>query len=86
MTSGPWAKTSGPAQLLRLTKTPARDLLPDLAGRPGLGWGQEKVEGLAVNGDGHGYPVTESDGVQDASGETVFFDLGRARRLFGQAR
>jgi len=77
------ARTSGPARLPLLTKTLARDLLPDL--RAGGGWVQEKVEGLTIGGDGHVYLVTDNDGVEDASGETVFLDLGRARRVFGRA-
>ncbi|MGV0838192.1 esterase-like activity of phytase family protein [Mycolicibacterium thermoresistibile] len=57
-----------------LSKTPARDLLPDL--RATHGFTQEKVEGLAVGGNGHLYVVTDNDGLDDANGETVFLDLG----------
>jgi hypothetical protein len=42
---------------------------------------QEKVEGLTVSG-GRVYLVTDNDGVEDATGETVFLDLGSARRIF----
>ena len=28
------------------------------------------------------YAVTDNDGVQDATGETVFLDLGKAHKLF----
>ncbi|GGN29439.1 hypothetical protein FHR83_007729 [Actinoplanes campanulatus] len=38
---------------------------------------QDKVEGLAVAGDGRTYTVTDNDGIDDATGETVFLDLGR---------
>ena len=64
-----------------LTKTLVRDLLPDL--RATNGWVQEKVEGLTVGGNGRGYLVTDNDGVEDATGETVFADLGSARKMFG---
>nr|WP_280233741.1 esterase-like activity of phytase family protein [Nocardia cyriacigeorgica] len=50
-------------------KTRVRDLLPDLAATNG--WVQEKVEGMAVAGDGGLYVVTDNDGVDDATGETV---------------
>jgi hypothetical protein len=68
--------------LTTLTKTLARDLLPDL--RAGNGWVQEKVEGLTVGGDRQVYVVTDNDGVEDATGETVFLRLGSARKVFGR--
>ncbi|MEU4691048.1 esterase-like activity of phytase family protein [Actinoplanes sp. NPDC023714] len=52
-----------------------KDLLPQL--KAGGGWVQDKVEGLAVAGDGRTYAVTDNDGLDDATGETVFLDLGR---------
>lgn len=52
-----------------------RDLLPAL--RADNGWVQDKVEGLAVGGDGRTYAVTDNDGLDDATGETVFLRLGR---------
>jgi DNA-binding beta-propeller fold protein YncE len=63
-----------------LRKRLAVDVLPAL--RATNGWTQEKLEGLTVGGDGRVYAVTDNDGVQDATGETVFLDLGRARHLF----
>jgi hypothetical protein len=72
---------NAPAPAVRpLTKTLSRDLLPDL--RAGNGWVQEKVEGLAVGGDRQVYVVTDNDGVEDATGETLFLRLGSARRVF----
>jgi hypothetical protein len=62
-----------------LPKTLARDLLPDL--QAGNGYVQEKVEGFAVAGNGRLYVVTDNDGLDDASGETVFLDLGPATVL-----
>ena len=67
--------------LTLLAKTLTRDLLPDL--RAGNGWVQEKVEGLAVGGDRRVYAVTDNDGVEDATGETLFLRLGSACRVFG---
>lgn len=51
------------------------DLLPQLTA--GNGWVQDKVEGLAVAGDGRTYAVTDNDGLDDSTGETVFLNLGR---------
>ncbi|MGP2435937.1 esterase-like activity of phytase family protein [Streptomyces sp. JW3] len=65
-----------------LTKTLAHDVLPDL--RATNGWTQEKLEGLTVAGNGRVYAVTDNDGLDDSTGETVFLDLGRSRRLFGR--
>lgn len=59
-----------------LPKTLLRDLLPDLQATNGFV--QEKVEGLTVGGNGNLYVVTDNDGLDDASGETVFLDLGPA--------
>ena len=61
----------------------AVDLLPALAA--GNGWVQEKVEGLTVGGDGQVYAVTDNDGVEDATGETVFLRLGAAGTVFAAA-
>ena len=64
-----------------LTKTLARDLLPDL--QAPSGWVQEKVEGMTVGGNGNLYIVTDNDGLDDANGETVFLDLGPAKDALG---
>jgi hypothetical protein len=39
-------------------------------------WTAEKLEGLAVAADGQTYAVTDNDGVDDATGETLFLRLG----------
>lgn len=57
-----------------VTKTLARDLLPDLAARGGLIL--EKIEGLAVTGDGDVWIVNDNDGVDDSNGETQLIRLG----------
>ncbi|MEU4361001.1 esterase-like activity of phytase family protein [Promicromonospora sp. NPDC023987] len=69
-----------PGTVSMLDKELAIDVLPAL--RTTNGWTQEKLEGLTIGGDGRVYAVTDNDGVQDATGETVFLDLGRARGLF----
>ena len=69
-----------PGQVPVLDKELAIDVLPAL--RATNGWTQEKLEGLTIGGDGRVYAVTDNDGVDDATGETVFLDLGKARKLF----
>nr|WP_268980310.1 esterase-like activity of phytase family protein [Streptomyces tendae] len=77
--------SAAPSGALRvLPKRLAHDVLPDL--RATNGWTQEKLEGLTVGGDGHVYAVTDNDGLDDATGETVFLDLGTERRVFGRRR
>lgn len=46
-------------------------------------WIAEKLEGLAVAADGQVYIVTDNDGVDDATGETVFLNLGHWIETFG---
>ena len=55
----------------------ALDLLPAL--RATKGWTQEKLEGFAIAG-GRAYAVTDNDGLDDATGETVFLRLGKVGR------
>jgi hypothetical protein len=38
---------------------------------------QDKVEGLAVAGNGQTYAVTDNDAIDDATGETLFPRFGR---------
>jgi hypothetical protein len=56
------------------------DLLPHL--RATNGWITDKVEGVAVIPGGRIYVSTDNDGLDDWSGETWFFGLGRYWRLF----
>ena len=63
-----------------LPKKLAYDVLPDL--RKPHGWTQEKLEGMTIGADGQVYAVTDNDGLDDATGETVFLRLGSAGRIF----
>ncbi len=62
------------AELPLVTKEIVRDLIPDLEGLNG--YVLDKVEGLAVDADGSFWIVTDNDGVDDHSGETMLLDLG----------
>jgi hypothetical protein len=67
------AALGGPLPVV--TKELVRDLIPDLA--RWNGYIQDKVEGFAIDAGGTGYAVTDNDGVDDASGETLFWSIGR---------
>ena len=73
--------TPATVPLPTVSKRLVRDLLPVLTA--GHGWTQEKVEGLTVAGQRTGVSGHRHDGVEDATGETLFADLGSARKLFG---
>ncbi|MCA0918876.1 esterase-like activity of phytase family protein [Pseudooceanicola nanhaiensis] len=58
-----------------VSKEEVRDLIPDLKG-----WGGyvvDKVEGLAVDAAGEVFVSTDNDGVDDSSGETFFWSIGK---------
>ena len=56
-------------------KTLVRDLIPDLKGATN-GYIVDKVEGFAIDATGNAFVVTDNDGVDDSSGETIFLNLG----------
>ncbi|WP_108261135.1 esterase-like activity of phytase family protein [Mangrovicoccus ximenensis] len=58
-----------------VSKEEVRDLLGDLAATGGFVL--DKVEGLAVTADGTAWVSTDNDGVDDHSGETMFFSIGK---------
>lgn len=58
-----------------VSKELVRDLLPDLTSTGG--YVLDKVEGLAILPSGEGVVVTDNDGVDDSSGETMFFSIGQ---------
>jgi hypothetical protein len=63
--------TQGPA----LAKALLRDLLPDLLATKG--YAPDKVEGFAVDAAGMAFAVTDNDGIDGSSGETLFMPMGR---------
>ncbi|HEX5135728.1 MAG TPA: esterase-like activity of phytase family protein [Planctomycetota bacterium] len=58
----------------KLEKKVVCDVLPLLNSTHG--WTQDKIEGLAVSCKGKAFLVTDNDGVDESTGETLFFDLG----------
>jgi hypothetical protein len=56
-----------------VTREVVRDLLPDLASN--AGYILDKVEGMAIGADGTAWIVTDNDGVDDSSGETMFWSV-----------
>jgi DNA-binding beta-propeller fold protein YncE len=68
-----------PAGLVTIDKALLADLLPPLAARSI--WTPEKLEGFAVNANRRGFVVTDNDGVDGATGETLLLQLpGRFAR------
>ena len=63
----------GPLPVVK--KALVRDLLPDLAASKG--YVLDKVEGFAIDAAGEGFVVTDNDGVDDSSGETLFWSIGK---------
>lgn len=56
-------------------KEEVRDLIPELKAATN-GYVVDKVEGFTVDAAGNGFVVTDNDGVDDSSGETLFFGIG----------
>jgi sugar lactone lactonase YvrE len=65
----------GSAQVPVLAKTLLRDLMPDLLASKG--YVLDKVEGFAVDAAGMAFAVTDNDGIDGSSGETLFLPLGK---------
>ncbi|WP_170334613.1 esterase-like activity of phytase family protein [Ruegeria arenilitoris] len=57
-----------------VSKQEVRDLLPDLTSTGG--YVLDKIEGLAIPPSGEAFVMTDNDGVDDASGETMFWSIG----------
>lgn len=66
------APLGGPLPVV--TREVVRDLLPDLEATNG--YVLEKIEGMAIGADGTAWLVTDNDGVDDSSGETLFWSIG----------
>ncbi|MCX8998413.1 esterase-like activity of phytase family protein [Rhizobiaceae bacterium BDR2-2] len=62
-----------------VSKEEVRDLIPDLKALGG--YVVDKVEGFTIDAAGNGYVVTDNDGVDDSSGETLFFGIGPVNAL-----
>jgi hypothetical protein len=56
-------------------KSVVRDLIADLAAPHGFVL--DKIESFAIDPDGNAYIITDNDGVDDHSGETLFIPLGK---------
>ena len=61
-------------ELPDVSKELVRDLVPDL--QAGNGYVVDKVESLAIDAAGNGFVITDNDGVDDSSGETLFWSVG----------
>jgi hypothetical protein len=57
-----------------VSKELVRDLIPDL--KTTNGYIVDKVESFAIDAAGTGFVITDNDGTDDSSGETVFFSIG----------
>lgn len=66
------AKLGGELPVVK--KQEVRDFIPDL--KATNGYVVDKVEGFAIDAAGNGYVVTDNDGVDGSSGETLFFGIG----------
>ena len=51
------------------------DFMPELKALNG--YVTDKIEGFAIDANGNGYAVTDNDGVDDSSGETLFFSIDK---------
>ena len=59
-----------------VAKEEVRDLIPELRSLTN-GYVVDKVEGLTFDAEGNAWVVTDNDGVDDSSGETLFWNLGK---------
>ncbi|MGV8832045.1 MAG: esterase-like activity of phytase family protein [Devosia sp.] len=57
-----------------VSKELVRDLVPDL--KASNGYVLDKVESFAIDAAGNGFVITDNDGVDDSSGETMFWSIG----------
>lgn len=69
------AKLGGDLPVVK--KETVRDLIPDL--KVLNGYVMDKVEGFAIDTAGKGWVVTDNDGVDDSSGETLFWSVGEVK-------
>lgn len=69
------AELGGPLPVV--SKELVRDFLPDLAVLKG--YTTDKIEGFTIDAAGTGWVVTDNDGVDDSSGETLFWSIGEVK-------
>jgi len=69
------AELGGPLPVV--SKELVRDFLPDLAVLKG--YTADKIEGFTIDAAGTGWVVTDNDGVDDSSGETLFWSIGEVK-------
>jgi DNA-binding beta-propeller fold protein YncE len=67
------AKLGGKLPVVK--KELVHDFIPDL--KKLNGYVVDKIEGFTIDAAGNGYAVTDNDGVDDSSGETLFFAIGK---------
>lgn len=67
--------TSLNSKLPLVNKQLVRDFIPDL--KQLNGFVTDKLEGFAIDINGQSFAVTDNDGVDDSSGETLFFKAGQ---------
>ena len=73
LASAPFRAFDDAAGLVTIDKSLLFDLLPALEQRSI--WTTEKLEGLGVAANGKIYAVSDNDGVDEATGETLFFPI-----------
>jgi len=67
-------------ELPLVEKTLVRDLIPDMT-KATNGYVVDKVEGFTIDAAGDAFVVTDNDGVDDSSGETLFLRLGQVSAI-----
>lgn len=73
------APLEGPLPLV--SKQLAHDFLPDL--QAANGYVLDKIEGFAIDVQGRAFAVTDNDGVDGSSGETLFFEVDLSQHAAG---
>ncbi|UUP17448.1 esterase-like activity of phytase family protein [Nitratireductor thuwali] len=67
-------------ELPLVEKTLERDLIEDMR-QATNGFVVDKIEGFAIDAAGNAFFVTDNDGTDDSSGETIFVNLGQLKAM-----
>ncbi|WP_265516338.1 esterase-like activity of phytase family protein [Nitratireductor luteus] len=67
-------------ELPLVEKTLERDLIEDMR-RATNGFVVDKIEGFTIDAAGNAFFVTDNDGIDDSSGETIFVNLGQLKAM-----